>query len=106
MKIDCVWEHNGGDSLLYAENVVGAFTRGASKEEALLTMPEEIRRFLLWRGDTPPDSYDIEIVQEKSSDLQIRDADSDVLRSRPAHGGGDVSAYEKRKRVLFLRDRS
>lgn len=79
MKIDCVWEHNGGDSLLYAENVVGAFTRGASKEEALLKMPEEIRRFLLWRGDTPPDGCEIEIVQEKSSGLQIRDADSDVL---------------------------
>ena len=29
MKIRCVWEHNGGDSLLHAENFPGAFTRGA-----------------------------------------------------------------------------
>ena len=79
MKIDCVWEHNGNDSILYAGNFVGAFTRGASKEEAILKMPEEIRRFQLWRGETPFDDYDIEIVQEKESDLQIRDADSDVL---------------------------
>ncbi|MBQ6430355.1 MAG: hypothetical protein IJJ99_00545 [Oscillospiraceae bacterium] len=79
MKINCVWEHNGNDSILYANNFVGAFTRGASKEEAMLKMPEEIRRYQLWLGETPPDDYDIEIVQEKESDLQIRDADSDVL---------------------------
>ena len=79
MKIRCVWEHNGNDSILYADNFVGAFTRGASKEEAMRKMPEEIRRFQLWRGGTPLADYDIEIVQEKESDLQIRDADSDVL---------------------------
>lgn len=81
MKIDCIWEHNGGDSILYAGNFIGAFTRGASKEEAILKMPEEIRRFQLWRGETPFDRYDLEIVQEKESDLQIKDADSDVLFS-------------------------
>ena len=79
MIVKCVWEHNGDDSILYSENFVGAFTRGASKEEALLKMPEEIRRFQLWRCENPFDDYDIRIVQEKESDLQIRDADSDVL---------------------------
>lgn len=79
MKINCVWEHNGNDSILYAENFVGAFTRGASKEEALLKMPEEIRRFRLWCGGEPIDHYEIDVVQEKESGLQIKDADSDVL---------------------------
>ena len=79
MRIHCVWEHNGNDTLLYANNFPGAFTRGASKEEAILKMPEEIRRFRLWKGETPFDDYEIEIVQEKKSDLQIKDADSDVL---------------------------
>ena len=79
MKISFVWEHNGGDSILYADNYIGAFTRGASREEAVLKMPEEIRRYLLWRGDAPADDCQIEIVQEKESDLQVRDADSDVL---------------------------
>ena len=79
MKINCVWEHNGNDTILYANTFPGAFTRGASKEEALSKMPEEIRRFQLWKGETPPDDYEIEIVQEKKSDLQIKDADSDVL---------------------------
>jgi hypothetical protein len=79
MIIRCVWEHNGGDSILYAENYPGAYTRGASKEEAVLKMPEEIRRFQLWKGEAPAGGYAVEIVQEKASGLQIRDADSDVL---------------------------
>ncbi|MBR1583917.1 MAG: hypothetical protein IJ662_00065 [Clostridia bacterium] len=79
MKIRCVWEHNGSDSILYADNYIGAFTRGASQEEAVLKMSEEIRRFQLWKGEAPIDECDVEIVQEKESDLQVRDADSDVL---------------------------
>ena len=79
MTVNCVWEHNGDDSILYASNFVGAFSRGASKEEAISKMPEEIRRFQLWRDETPPDEYEIVIVQEEESDLQVRDADSDVL---------------------------
>lgn len=79
MKINCVWEHNGNDSILYAVDFAGAFTRGASKEEAVLKMPEEIRRFQLWQNQAPPDACEIVIVQEKESELQIKDADSDVL---------------------------
>ena len=79
MKIGCVWEHNGGDSILYADNFVGAFSRGSSKEEAKLKMPDEIRRFQLWRGEAPCEDIEIAIVQEKESDLQIKDADSDVI---------------------------
>ena len=79
MKIGCVWEHNGDDSILYADNFVGAFSRGSSKEEAKLKMPEEIRRFQLWRGGAPCEDIEIAIVQEKESDLQIKDADSDVI---------------------------
>jgi hypothetical protein len=28
MKVRCVWEHNGNDSILYADNFTGAFVRG------------------------------------------------------------------------------
>lgn len=79
MRIECVWEHNGGDSILYADNYVGAFTRGSSLEEAQCKMPEEIRRFQLWRGEAPSQNFEIAIVQEKKSDLQVKDADSDVI---------------------------
>ncbi len=79
MEIRCVWEHNGCDSILYADNFVGAFTRGSSQQEAKLKMPEEIRRFQLWRGETPAENFEIAIVQEKESVLQVKDADSDVI---------------------------
>ena len=41
MTINCVWEHNGNDTLLYAENLVGAFTRGENIDVALEKMQQE-----------------------------------------------------------------
>ncbi len=81
MKIKCVWEHNGNDTLLYSETEAGAFTRGHSKEAALKKMPSEIISFMRWRdGDIfNTEENEIEIVQEKASGLDIRDADSDVI---------------------------
>ena len=79
MKIRCVWEHNGNDSILYAENFVGAFTRGVSKEEALRKMPSEIKAYLMWKGCPAADVFEPEIIQEKRSELTISDADSDVI---------------------------
>lgn len=79
MRIECIWEHNGEDSLLYAGNLPGAFTRGASREEALKKMPGEARAFLRWMDAAAPEPLEPVVVQEKASELNIRDADSDVL---------------------------
>lgn len=79
MKILCIWEHNGGDSIIYARDFIGAYTRGSSKEEALIKIPAEIRSYLSWAGKTAPDCLEAEIVQEKPSELTISDADSDVI---------------------------
>ena len=79
MKIKCVWEHNGNDTILYAENFVGAYARGESREIALEKMKREAERYARWAGAEIPQEPGMEIVQEKASDLQIRDADSDVL---------------------------
>lgn len=79
MIIECVWEHNGGDSLLYSSNFIGAFTRSASKEEALSKMPREIASYCAWLNKPVSKPFDIAIIQEKQSDLNIKDADSDVL---------------------------
>ena len=43
MIIHCVWEHNGGDTLLYAADYPGAFARGASLDAALEKLPEDVR---------------------------------------------------------------
>ena len=82
MNIRCVWEHNGEDSLIYAENAPGAFARGATREEAMSKLDAELRAWTRWQGKQPRDFYEFTIVQEKASTLEIRDADSDVLFER------------------------
>lgn len=79
MKVHCVWEHNGGDTLLYAQELPGAFTRGASLEEALEKMKTEVISYLRWCGEPFPAAVEPVVAQEKVSVLMIRDADSDVL---------------------------
>ena len=79
MTIKCVWEHNGNDTLLYAIDYIGAYTRGESLEIAKAKMPGEILSYLKWLGEDVTDSIGIIITQEKDSDLAIKDADSDVL---------------------------
>lgn len=75
----CVWEHNGDDTLLYSVDHIGAYTRGESLEAAMAKMNAEIAAYSLWTGQSCGQEMGIEIVQEKNSDLQIADADSDIL---------------------------
>ncbi|MGE5580827.1 MAG: hypothetical protein ACM3WU_12425 [Bacillota bacterium] len=79
MDVECVWEHNGNDTLLWAVNFPGAYTRGASKEIAVQKMPGELRSYLLWKGDAAPEELTVEIVQDAPCELQISDADTEVL---------------------------
>lgn len=79
MTVNCVWEHNGNDTLLYAANFIGAYTRGESLETAKAKMPQEIASYCKWLGSDTTVEPEIVIVEEKSSELTIRDADSDVL---------------------------
>lgn len=79
MIIRCIWEHNGSDTLLYAENFIGAFTRGKSKEIALSKMPDEVKSYLKWCGKPVPEMLVPKIIKEKKSELNIADADSDVV---------------------------
>ena len=75
----CVWEHNGKDTLLYSADYIGAYTRGSSLEAAISKMRAEIEAYSLWCGQQCGQISNIEIIQEKNGDLQVADADSDVL---------------------------
>ena len=79
MTINCVWEHNGNDTLLYSVDYIGAYTRGESLEIAKAKMPGEIISYLKWSGEDTSDNIEVVITQEKDSELAIKDADSDVL---------------------------
>ena len=94
MKVYCVWEHNGNDTLLYSVDHIGAYTRGESLEIAKAKMPDEIVSYLKWLGDDTSDNIEVVITQEKDSELVIKDADSDVLfESEKA----PLTAYEYEK---------
>lgn len=75
----CVWEHNGDDTLLYSVDYIGAYTRGESLAVAMEKMTAEIAAYCFLRDHTISQDANIEIIQEKNSDLQIADADSDIL---------------------------
>ena len=79
MKIPCFWEHNRGDTLLYAVDLPGAYARGESLPAAIAKMTAEIKSYLAWKGDPVPDLIEIVIAEEKESELDIRDADSDAI---------------------------
>ena len=79
MTINCIREHNGNDTLLYAVDYVGAYTRGENLDIAKAKMPAEISSYLKWCGGNAVEGYEIVITDEKVSDLNIKDADSDVL---------------------------
>ncbi len=79
MKIKCVWEHNGNDTLLYAVDFPGAFTRGESKTTALNKVTKEIHTYTQWLGISAPIIDEIEIVQDAPCELAVCDADSNVI---------------------------
>ena len=79
MKIEAVCEYNDLGYLIYAANYPGAFVRGTSESEALAKFPGELKSYLRWCDAPPAPEISVEIVQRKLSELQICDADSDVL---------------------------
>lgn len=79
MKIRCVWEHNGDDSMLYSSNFVGAFTRGESKEIAISKMKDEVAAYLRWKNENTVADLEVSVEEEWPSVLDICDADSDAI---------------------------
>ena len=79
MTEKCVWEHNGNDTLLWSAVHIGVCTRGKTLDEAKIKTQKEITAYCAWMGE--PICGDIEalVCEEKVSDLQISDADSDVI---------------------------
>ncbi len=79
MSIRCVWEHNGNDTLLYCIDYPGAYARGSSFSEAAEKIPAAVRSYCKWCGGAMPADLSAFAVQEKCSELNIADADSDVI---------------------------
>ena len=80
--VDCVWEHRGEDTILWAVDHPGAFARGASLAEAMKKLPQDLAEWAQWTGCAVPEFCDIRIIAERVSTLDVRDADSDVLMDK------------------------
>ena len=72
-------EYNDNGCLLWSLDCPGAFARGRSREEAAARLPADVTAFCRWAGwDVPPGP--VEITEEKyQPELNIEDADSDML---------------------------
>ncbi len=81
MIVKTVCEYNEDGALVYLENFPGAFVRGRNYQNAAAKIKKEAESWLDWEsGKALPDSpLEIELVQEKKSELRICDADSDVI---------------------------
>ena len=79
MVLDCIWEHNGDDTLLYAADYPGAYSRGSNLQLAKDKMKVDLYSYLSWIGLPSPDYVSVHIIQDAPCKLTICDADSDVL---------------------------
>lgn len=79
MKINLIYEHNGDDSMLYCENLPGAFARGENLNIALAKLPDEVASYMAWQGEEAPTEIEIDLRQDIPSSLNIADADSDAI---------------------------
>lgn len=79
MIIKLIDEYNNGGHLVHVENLVGAYVRGVTLPSALQKLPAEVVSYCRWADLPLPDSIQTQVVQQKFSDLQICDADSDVM---------------------------
>lgn len=80
-KIRVILEYNEKGYLAYCEDYPGAFSRGASKEQVMDKIKQDLSCYLNWIGRKCYllNTYQIEIVQSKQSSLAIQDADTDIL---------------------------
>ena len=64
MIINCIWEHNGNDTLLHIENFNGAFTRGESLDIAISKVADEISDYCEWANINLPEEIVIQIIED------------------------------------------
>lgn len=79
MKNRVIIEFNEEGYLIYSETFAGAYTRGASLEEAMSKLSDEIKKYCKWSCNEIDDDIENLIIQENHSNLKICDADSEVI---------------------------
>ena len=79
-KLSAATEQNESGCLVYATEYMGAFARGKTMEEALEKLPADVVSYCRFANrSTPKEPFELCVVQQKQSALQVCDADSDIL---------------------------
>ena len=94
MIIQCVWEHNGNDTLLYAANLPGAYARGKSLEIALLKMRKEAECYLKWTGNDIKNTMISELSRRHPANwtLQMRIPMYCLIRKRHLYPARNINS--------------
>ncbi|SHO51547.1 hypothetical protein [Anaerocolumna xylanovorans] len=80
VEVKVAEEYNNNGYLIYADNFPGAYVRGRYEEEALGKLKNEIFQYLSWRDDSLAEiDINIIVVDRKKSELNVEDADSDII---------------------------
>lgn len=98
--IKAVIEYNYKGCMVFAENYIGAFTRGKSIKEAFDKLPSEIEQYCKWAGTSYIPNDSIAIVKKVFSQATVQDADTEILfdsETLPLTG----EEYEQLKTLAF-----
>ncbi|MFD1413070.1 hypothetical protein [Oceanobacillus jeddahense] len=81
IRNNIVLEYNVKGYLMYSESFPGAYTRGREREKALSKFPAEIKRYCRWAEIDYEETDTVEsiVVQSQESNLEIHEADSDII---------------------------
>ena len=80
--IEVIAEYNERGAMLWADAYAGAYSRGESVSKALEKFPKALSAYAAWAHGAPLTDLseaDFVITHAYKSDLQVEDADSDVL---------------------------
>ncbi len=78
-RLSLAFETNGKGCLGHIVQLPGAYVRGPTEREALSKVESEMRSYNRWLGAKPSPSVRTMIVQWHHSQLQVEDADSELL---------------------------
>ncbi len=79
MNVDVVVEYNDNGSIVWVEQLAGAFVRARTPDEAIKKLPKEVNAYTKWAYGRSDCLDEVHVNIEIKSSLRVEDADSDAL---------------------------
>ena len=78
-RLSVAFETNGKGFIGFIVELPGAFVRGKTEGEALSKVNVEVNSYLRWLGDSKAHNFEFQVIQRRSSNLMVEDADNEIL---------------------------